>query len=225
MKSVVFLTSGGGGNLRFFHSAGARGLAPDFEIRAVIADRTCGALDFATRHHLEHHLVAYNRAAPEGLRRLLLDLAPDIIVSNFNKVLDAEIVEAHAGKIINLHYSLLPAFAGLIGDEPLKAALAAGCKIVGTTTHYVDVTVDGGRIIGQSTLAVREGEGLPPLLNATFRAGCLNLLNALWEVVQHPPATQLDTVSTLQRTLNFVPPLRFEAQRLPETFWEDVGRS
>lgn len=72
-----------------------------------------------------------------------------VVLAGFMRVIKAPLLDAFAGKIINLHPSLLPAFPGLDG---IGQAWRYGVKVAGCTVHYVDATVDGGRIIDQAVV-------------------------------------------------------------------------
>ncbi len=86
---------------------------------------------------------------------------PDLVVlAGFMRVLKAGFLDAFAGKIINLHPSLLPAFPGLDG---IGQAFRAGVKETGCTVHYVSAEVDAGRIIGQARVPLEAGETLESL--------------------------------------------------------------
>ena len=179
MKNLVFLVSGGGGNLKFVDQCIRQGRLAGYRLGRVIADRECGAAVYARRLGVPLSVVAYRREAPEELADLLAGDAPDVVVTNIHKILDRDIVVRHAGRMINLHYSLLPAFAGHIGDKPVRLALEAGCKLVGTTVHYVSEAVDAGPIICQSAIAVDPDEAFEVLMSRVFRSGCCTLLRAL----------------------------------------------
>lgn len=87
--------------------------------------------------------------------------APDLVVlAGFMRVLKPGFLGAFAGKIINLHPSLLPAFPGLDG---IGQALRAGVKETGCTVHYVTLAVDAGRIIEQARVPLEPGETLESL--------------------------------------------------------------
>ncbi len=87
--------------------------------------------------------------------------APDLVVlAGFMRVIKPGFLNAFAGKIINLHPSLLPAFPGLDG---IGQALRAGVKETGCTVHHVTLEVDAGEIIAQSRVAITPGETLETL--------------------------------------------------------------
>jgi len=87
--------------------------------------------------------------------------APDLVVlAGFMRVLKPGFLNAFAGKIINLHPSLLPAFPGLDG---IGQALRAGVAETGCTVHYVTLEVDAGKIIEQARVAIEPGETIETL--------------------------------------------------------------
>jgi len=80
-----------------------------------------------------------------------------IVLAGFMRVIKPRFLEAFAGKIINLHPSLLPSFPGLDG---IGQAWRRGVKIAGCTVHYVTQEVDGGPIIDQAAVRIEEGDTL-----------------------------------------------------------------
>jgi phosphoribosylglycinamide formyltransferase-1 len=105
--------------------------------------------------------------------------APDVIVTAFDRILDPEAVAAFPGKLLNLHYSLLPAFGGTTGSTPIRLALEKGCRILGTTVHLVVAEVDAGPILAQSALPARAEEAFDRTVERVFRSGAVNLAGAL----------------------------------------------
>jgi phosphoribosylglycinamide formyltransferase-1 len=92
------------------------------------------------------------RAFIEALRAAEVDL---VVLAGFMRVLKEGLLGAFAGRIINIHPSLLPAFPGL---EAWKQALGHGVKVTGCTVHFVDAGVDSGPIIGQQTVPVLDDD-------------------------------------------------------------------
>ena len=92
------------------------------------------------------------RAYIEALRGTEVDL---VALAGFMRVLKGGFLNAFAGRIINIHPSLLPSFPGL---EAWKQALAHGVKVTGCTVHFVDAGVDAGPIIGQQTVPVLDDD-------------------------------------------------------------------
>ncbi len=92
------------------------------------------------------------RAYVEALREARVDL---VVLAGFMRVLKSPFLDAFAGRIVNIHPSLLPAFPGL---EAWKQALNYGVKVTGCTVHFVDAGVDCGPIIGQQVVEIREND-------------------------------------------------------------------
>jgi len=89
------------------------------------------------------------------------ECAPDLVVlAGFMRVIKPGFLEAFAGKIINLHPSLLPSFPGL---DAIGQAWARGVKITGCTVHYVTAEVDGGPIIDQAAVRIDPSDTLETL--------------------------------------------------------------
>lgn len=86
------------------------------------------------------------------MESVLTDLVPDLIISaGFMRILGPNVVNRFAGKLINTHPALLPAFPGA---HAVRDALAAGVKVTGTTIHFVDAGVDTGPIIAQREVEI-----------------------------------------------------------------------
>ncbi len=153
MKKIVILISGRGSNMQSILDANI-----DCEIVAVISNRPdAGGLAIAAAKgvHTEvlDHKTFANRAAFDlALAQKIRAFSADFIVlAGFMRVLSAGFVDAFAGKIINIHPSLLPSFPGLATHEQ---ALAAGVKIHGCTVHIVTAALDHGPILAQAAVPV-----------------------------------------------------------------------
>jgi phosphoribosylglycinamide formyltransferase-1 len=165
MKNIVVLISGRGSNLeallrtadeeRWREALGAavtavisnRAVASGLEIarRAGIATRVVDHTGFATREE-------FDRALAEEIDRH----DPSIVVlAGFMRVLTPEFVRRYAGRLVNIHPSLLPSFPGLRTHE---RALQAGVRVHGATVHFVSDVVDGGGIIAQAAVPVVPGD-------------------------------------------------------------------
>ena len=92
------------------------------------------------------------RAFVIALQSAKVDL---IVLAGFMRVLKGDFLRAFAGRIVNIHPSLLPSFPGL---EAWKQALDHGVKVTGCTVHFVDAGVDAGPIIAQQTVPVFEND-------------------------------------------------------------------
>jgi len=79
-----------------------------------------------------------------------------VCLAGFNRILSPFFTQRYAHKVINVHPSLLPAFAGLQGMQVHEAVIAAGVKVTGCTVHFVTDDLDAGPIIVQRAIPVRE---------------------------------------------------------------------
>ena len=157
MLRIVILISGRGSNMEAMLHARDRGELP-VEIAAVIANRADAAgLAVAASRGIPTRAVAHkdfaDRAAFDAaLSKCIDDFNPGLVVlAGFMRVLGAEFVTRYAGRLINIHPSLLPAFPGL---DTHARALAAGCKVHGATVHFVTAELDHGPIIVQAAVPV-----------------------------------------------------------------------
>lgn len=114
-----------------------------------------------------------------NLINVLNDLDPGVVVTNVHKILSPELVNIYKDRLINLHYSILPSFGGVIGVKALSQALDYGVKLVGTTVHMVDDFVDTGLPLVQSAIPIVAHEDLNVLMDVVFRVGCVSLLAGL----------------------------------------------
>ena len=150
---VAVLISGRGSNLEALLRAGL-----PVQFVGVISNRPgVGGLAIAAAHGVPTHVVDHKaypsrEAFDEALAGVLDDLHPDLIVqAGFMRILGARFVQRFAGRMINIHPSLLPAFPGL---DTHSKALEAGVRIHGCTVHLVTETLDAGPIIAQAAVPV-----------------------------------------------------------------------
>ena len=223
MKRIVFLCSGGGGNLRFLNAAIKKGFAPSMEIAGVLTDRSCGALTYAVDAGIFNKVFSYNKNNRNDLYAALKNLDSDIIITNIHKILDDAIVDDFSGRLINLHYSLLPSFGGSIGEQPVRDAIEAGCKFIGATTHYVERKVDSGKIIGQAAVPVDPNARFPETMNIVFRAGCLLLLNSIYLLDSRGEAGYYSNIAIGEFNASFSPALSFDAEKINRDIWKEIG--
>ena len=110
---------------------------------------------------------------------------PDLVVlAGFMRVLKPGFLQAFAGRIINLHPSLLPQFPGLDG---IGQALRAGVKFTGCTVHHVTLEVDAGKIIEQATVPVLPDDTLETLSERVHHAEHLLLPSVIAQLSQPTP--------------------------------------
>jgi phosphoribosylglycinamide formyltransferase 1 len=155
---IVVLISGRGSNLRAIIDAVHAGALPA-EICAVISNRPqAEGLQHARTEAISTDVIDHNgfpdRASfDEALMERIDRYRPDLVVlAGFMRVLGAAFIDHYAGRLINIHPSLLPAFPGLHTHEQ---ALASGTKTHGATVHFVTHAVDSGPIIAQAVVPVR----------------------------------------------------------------------
>jgi phosphoribosylaminoimidazolecarboxamide formyltransferase/IMP cyclohydrolase len=141
--------SGGGSILRALTAAGRRG-AVGGEVAFVFADRSCAGLDWAAEQGIATRIVP--GGGDEGLVDALATAEVDIVVlAGYMRVVGPRTLAAFAGRILNTHPSLLPAFPGA---RAVRDALAHGVAVTGATVHLVDATLDGGPIVVQEAVPV-----------------------------------------------------------------------
>jgi phosphoribosylglycinamide formyltransferase-1 len=166
MKRIVILISGRGSNLRSIVEA-CRAEAWPARVVAVISNRADAAgLEYAAREGIatevvDHRAFAERAAFDAALAQAVDRHAPDVVaLAGFMRILGAAFVERYAGRIVNVHPSLLPAFTGL---ETHRRAIEAGCKLAGATVHFVTPALDHGPIIAQAVVPVLAGDDVAAL--------------------------------------------------------------
>ena len=162
MRNIVCLISGRGSNLEaILRCARAQNWEQSLAARVagVISNRAAAAglaiaRGFGVATQIVPHGEFASRAAFDAALIDAIDAyAPMLIVlAGFMRVLTPPLVDHYAGRLINIHPSLLPAFPGLATH---RQALAAGVKVHGCTVHFVSNEVDGGPIIAQAAVQVR----------------------------------------------------------------------
>lgn len=213
---ICFLASGGGGNFKFLHLAKELNIINNIEL-FLIADRECGSLEYAKNIEIYNKKIEYKRTNNKQLLEELENINPDVIVTNWHKIIDEEVVQKYSGKLINLHYSLLPAFDGLIGIEPIEKAYQKNCQYVGTTCHYVDEGVDSGKIISQAL--VKTDISINEAIEKIFQKGCLILLNSIIHL------TSEEIIKKCQNNkFDFSPSLLFDDVTFDDKFWKSLSK-
>jgi phosphoribosylglycinamide formyltransferase-1 len=165
MKRVVVLISGRGSNLQALLDAErAERWATAIPARIVAAISSkpqapglaiAAAAGVATEV-VESQSAASREAFDAALLAAIDRHAPDLVVlAGFMRVLTDGFVAHYAGRLVNIHPSLLPSFPGLAAH---RQALAAGVRVHGCTVHFVSATVDSGAIVGQAAVPVRAGD-------------------------------------------------------------------
>jgi phosphoribosylglycinamide formyltransferase-1 len=161
MKRVVVLISGRGSNLIALHrrlTGDPQHTRPTAQLVGVVSNKPEAAgLAWARSEGipvlaLDHRLYPDRAAFEAVLARQVHEFSPDLVVlAGFMLVLGPAFVRQFAGRLINIHPSLLPAFPGL---DTHRRAIDAGVCLHGATVHFVNEALDGGPIIAQAALAV-----------------------------------------------------------------------
>lgn len=153
---VAVLVSGSGTILDAMLQAGV-------PVALVVSDRPCPGLEVATRNGVPGALVdrrdfggfgadfdrhSYTVALTEALCQAGIDL---VAMAGFGTVVDQPLHDAFAGRVLNTHPALLPAFPGW---HAVEAALEAGVKVTGCTVHLATLEMDAGPILAQEAVPV-----------------------------------------------------------------------
>ncbi len=200
---IAVLCSGGGTNFQAILNAQEAGLIPHGEISLVVSDgKQAYVLTRAARYGIEHVAVDRRevRDRAERERRILSELkARDIglvVLAGFMTVLSESFVKEFPERMINVHPALIPSFCGvgMYGLHVHEAVLARGVKVTGATVHYVTEECDGGPIITQRAVEVKEGDSPEILQKRVMReaewiilpeaveAVCIKLSNSTEEI-------------------------------------------
>jgi phosphoribosylglycinamide formyltransferase-1 len=159
---VAVLASGSGTILDAALEAGV-------PVEVVVVDRPCGATDVAERHGVTCELVertsfgaafdrdAYTEQVIKVLRAHDVEL---VVMAGFGTILGPRVFDDYAGRVLNTHPALLPAFKGW---QAVDAALAAGVKVTGCTVHVATAEVDDGPILAQQAVPVEPGDTVESL--------------------------------------------------------------
>ena len=160
MRTAV-LVSGGGTNLQALIDTAARGEMPNVELALVVSNSAGAfALERAKRAGIRAEYL--EKAGFEERLEALLEAEGIgmIVLAGFLRILSEGFTRRWAGRIINIHPSLIPSFcgAGYYGLRVHEAALARGVKVTGATVHFVNEIPDGGEIIAQRAVEVLPGD-------------------------------------------------------------------
>lgn len=165
-KIAVFV-SGGGTNLQALIDAQKSGILQSGEIALVLAsNHKAYALTRAAENNIPSVVVvrkefdsqlAYEEKVKEVLKEYGIEL---IVLAGFMSILSENFTSAFPKRIINIHPSLIPSFCGkgYYGLKVHEAALTYGVKVTGATVHYVNEIPDGGEILMQKAVEVKDGD-------------------------------------------------------------------
>lgn len=215
MVKILFLASGNGGTMKFIHQA-IQILHLDFEISAVLTDRRCGASEYSSKCNIPTYIYDKWREQTAEIISNIVETKPDIVITNIFKILPPQIFNCCKAKFINLHYSLLPAFGGVIGFKTLELAKAANTQIIGTTCHFVTEEVDAGKVISQAAIPVNWEEDFTVIGDKIFRIACESILNGLMIL------DNKITGSSQKTDVIYSPGLRYDNSAFTESFWNYI---
>ena len=165
---LAVLASGRGSN---FRALAERCQDPTFsaEVACLITDdRSAAVVAIAEEFGVPWHAVTPGErrghlapGAEADIVRTCEAARVDLVfLAGFMRILDSDLLARYAGRIMNIHPSLLPSFKGLNAQ---RQAFEYGVKVAGCTVHFVDASVDGGPIILQAALSVRDGDDVDSL--------------------------------------------------------------
>ena len=175
---IAVLVSGGGTNLQALIDAQKKGVLKSGKIELVISNKEGAfALERAERENIKTAIVRKKDFSGKGafeaeLIRVLESEKIDLIVlAGFMVILDESFTSHYPKRIINVHPSLIPSFCGegFYGLRVHEAALEYGVKVTGATVHFVNEIPDGGEIIMQKAVAIREDDTAETLQKRVMR--------------------------------------------------------
>ena len=152
MKNLAIFASGSGTNFEAIAQACADGVI-DARVALMVCDKPGAAVvGRAERFGVECFVFTPRSYASKAdyekeIVSRLADAKVDLVcLAGYMRIVGDVLLEAYGGRIINIHPALLPSFKGAHG---IRDAFEYGVKVFGVTIHYVDATLDGGRIIAQ----------------------------------------------------------------------------
>ena len=165
MKNIVILISGGGSNMAAIVKTAQKEAwrdKYDAQVVAVLSNRAdapglalAAAQGIATRV-VDHKAYATREDFDAALVREVDAFAPFcVVLAGFMRILTPVFVNHYAGRLLNIHPSLLPAFPGL---HTHARAIEAGCKVAGATVHQVTAQLDHGPVLDQAVVPVLAGD-------------------------------------------------------------------
>ena len=164
---IAVLVSGGGTNLQALIDAEKNGIIQSGEIKLVVSNNAGAfALERAKNADIDTAVVLKKECKDqldfeEKIKRLLTRYGIDLIIlAGFMSILSENFTSSYPRRIINVHPSLIPSFCGkgFYGLHVHEAALEYGVKVTGATVHFVNEIPDGGEIIMQKAVNIREND-------------------------------------------------------------------
>ncbi len=189
--NIAVFVSGGGTNLQALIDAEHVGILHSGAIRLVVSDRpNVYALERAKAAGIPAEVVYKKELGAEQfekeLHRLVAEYGIDLIVlAGFTAILGEGFTSRYPERILNVHPSLIPSFCGkgYYGLRVHEAALSYGVKVTGATVHFVNEIPDGGKIVMQKAVAIRENDTPETLQKRVMRLAEWKILPAATEKV------------------------------------------
>ena len=177
-KNIVILISGGGSNMTAIVEASRLGLWREkhgAQVVAVMSNKAdAGGLVWAKAQglatvSLDHKAFPSREAFDAAMMAQIDSFEPALVVlAGFMRIVTPGFVDHYAGRLINIHPSLLPAFTGL---NTHQRAIDAGCKFAGCTVHRVTSELDHGEILDQAVVPVLPGDSAESLAERVLAQG------------------------------------------------------
>lgn len=191
---IAVLVSGGGTNLQALINAQNKGIIKSGEIKLVVSNNAGAyALKRANKACIDTACVLKKDCASQlefeekiidKLNKYNIDL---IVLAGFMSILSESFTSRYSNRIINVHPSLIPSFCGkgYYGLKVHEAALEKGVKVTGATVHFVNEIPDGGEIILQKAVNVKDDDTPETLQKRVMRLAEWKILPAAVELVSN----------------------------------------
>ena len=189
--NVAVLVSGGGTNLQAIIDYAAEGRLESGKLVKVISNKADAyALERATDAEIDTAVVIKKGRTQEDFENdLIRELdacgAEVIVLAGFMCILSKNFTDKYKDRIINVHPSLIPSFCGegFYGLKVHEAALAYGVKVTGATVHFVNEIPDGGKIIMQRAVKIKENDTPETLQKRVMQEAEWKILPASLELI------------------------------------------
>ncbi len=158
VASICVMVSGGGTNLQALFDAEDKGILNSGKIVLVASSSPDAfALSRAESRGVDTYIMEDEGSLIEELKSRDIDM---IVLAGFLRILSDDFVKLYPGRIINIHPALIPSFCGkgYYGLKVHEKALERGVKVTGATCHFVNEIPDGGKIISQKAVEVKEDD-------------------------------------------------------------------
>lgn len=158
----------------------------EIEIPLIISNHP-NLADIAKRFEIDYHIIPITKETKQAQEAKEIELLKEydidfIVLARYMQILSDNFITHYENKVINIHHSFLPAFAGA---KPYHAAFKRGVKIIGATSHYVTAELDAGPIIAQDVTHISHKETVKDLIRKGKDLEKLVLSRAIWAHLNH----------------------------------------